>query len=191
MKSEILFGFHSIGEALDAGRRRIDEFLFDQRRSGHRSKDLRSLAEKRNIPLKKVASSHLSKLAASDHHQGVAMRVSPYPYAGVDEILSTSGKNNSPKFILLLDSIVDPHNLGAIIRTALCAGVSGVLIPKDRSAAATPDVSRISAGALEHIRLARVTNLVRTVERLKKDGVWIVGLTGEGADIQSKSITEV
>ena len=183
MKSEILFGFHSIIEALDAGRRRVDEILFDQRRSGPRMKELQSRAEKRNIPFAKVAASQLARLAASDQHQGVVMRVSPYPYSGINEILSASGKDGSPKFILLLDSIVDPQNLGAILRTALCAGVSGVVIPKDRSAAASADVSRISAGALEHIRLARVTNLVRTVERLKKGGLWIVGLTGEGVDI--------
>ena len=182
MKSELLFGFHSIFEALQAGRRRVDEFLFDPHRSNPRLKELQSLAEKRNVPVKKAGPRQLPSSTASDHHQGVALRVSPYPYSGVENILSAGGKKGAPAFVLLLDSIMDPQNLGAILRTALCAGVDGVVIPKDRSAAATADVSRISAGALEHVRLARVTNLARTVERLKKDGLWIAGLAGEGSD---------
>ena len=182
MKSELLFGFHSIFEALTAGRRRVDELLLDPRRSNPRLKELQSLVEKRNIPVKRAGSGQLSRSTASDHHQGVALRVSPYPYSGVEDILSAGGEKDAPEFVLLLDSIMDPQNLGAILRTALCAGVDGVVIPKDRSAAATADVSRVSAGALEHVRLARVTNLARTVERLKKDGLWIVGLAGEGND---------
>ena len=183
MKSEILFGTHSVREAISAGRRRIDEIMYDQRKAGPRLKQLTAAAEERNIPVKKVSSGQLAALAASDYHQGVAARVSPYPYSGLDEILSAPGKAEKPDFLVLLDSIVDPHNLGAVLRTALCAGVDGVVIPKDRSAAATADVSRISAGALEHIRLARVTNLVRTAEMLKKKGLWIVGLTGGGREV--------
>jgi 23S rRNA (guanosine2251-2'-O)-methyltransferase len=182
VKSEILLGIHSVREAVLAGRRRVNEFLFDRRHTGPRLGELKSVAENRNIPIKNVSSGHLAGLTASDHHQGVAARVSPYPYSGLDEILSISGKEGHPAFLVLLDSMVDPHNLGAILRTALCAGVDGVVIPKNRSAAATADVSRISAGALEHIRLARVTNLVRTVENLKRKGLWIVGLSGGGAE---------
>lgn len=182
MKSEILSGIHSVFEAVQAGRRRVSEFLFDQRHAGPRLEQLKSVAGKRNIPIKKVPAGQLALLTASDHHQGVAARVGPYPYSGLDEILSLSGKSGKPAFLVLLDGIVDPRNLGAIVRTALCAGVDGVVIPKDRSAAATADVSRVSAGALEHIRLARVTNLVRTVESLKQRGLWIVGLSGGGKE---------
>lgn len=168
----------------------MTEFLFDRRHPGPRLEPLKSVAEKRKIPVKEVSSGQLTRLTASDHHQGVALRVSPYPYSGLDDILSMSGKAADAAFLVLLDSVVDPHNLGAILRTALCAGVDGIVIPKDRSAAASADVSRISAGALEHIRLARVTNLVRTVEHLKQKGLWIVGLSaGEKEDFFSLDLS--
>ena len=130
-------------------------------------------------------------LAASNHHQGIAARVSPYQYCDVQEILSAGGGQAQAAFLLVLDSIVDPHNLGAMLRTALCAGVDGVVIPKDRSAAATPVVSRISAGALEHILLARATNLARTLQMLKTCGLWIVGLAGRAhADVYGLDLKE-
>ena len=176
MKSELLFGFHSVREAFDAGRRRFSEMMIAPPRSGRRFSDLRTAAEKKRIPVRELSTDQLNKLTASTHHQGIAARVSTYPYCGLIDILSTRRKHEDASFLLVLDSIVDPHNLGAMIRTALCAGVHGVIIPKDRSAAATPVVSRVSAGALERIRIARVTNLARTLQDLKSEGLWIVGL---------------
>lgn len=179
MKTEILSGFHSVGEALAADRRRFSEMLIAEKRSGRRFSQLRDEAERRDIPIVDISFDRLSGLTESNHHQGIAARVSAYPYCGVEEILSTRGEDVPAVFLLILDSIVDPHNLGAMVRTALCAGVNGVVIPKDRSAAATPVVSRISAGALEHILIARVTNLARTLQMLKTQGLWIVGLAGQ------------
>jgi 23S rRNA (guanosine2251-2'-O)-methyltransferase len=103
-------------------------------------------------------------------------RVTAYPLADTADLLGTVLSGTRPPFFLLLDQIVDPHNLGAIIRTGLCAGIDGVIIPKDRSAYPTPAVSRISAGALEYMRVAQVNNMVRFVRALKDQDVWIVGL---------------
>lgn len=190
MKTEILFGFHSVGEALAADRRRFSEIMVADQRTGQRFKQLRAEVERRKIPIMEVSPDRLGALTASNHHQGIAARVSVYPYSGVEEILSAGGGVTKAAFVLVLDSIVDPHNLGAMIRTALCAGVDGVVIPKDRSAAATAVVSRISAGALEHIRLARVTNLARTLQMLKTQGLWIVGLAGQAqADVFGLDLT--
>ena len=179
MKTELLFGFHSVGEAINANRRRFDEIIIDAHRSGPRFNNLRAEAEKRCIRVTDTSNERLGKLAGSDHHQGIAARVSPFPFSSIEEILAIAAKAARAACLLVLDSLVDPHNLGAIIRTALCAGVDGVVIPKDRSAAPTAAVSRISAGALEHARLARVTNLVRTVQMLKSEGLWIIGLAGQ------------
>ena len=103
-------------------------------------------------------------------------RVTAYPLADTADLLETVSSGARSPFLLLLDQIVDPHNLGAIIRTALCAGIDGVIIPKDRSAYPTPAVSRISAGALEYMRVAQVNNMVRFAKTLKDQDVWIVGL---------------
>ena len=99
-----------------------------------------------------------------------------YPLASVRDILAAAEHGSRPHFLLLLDNILDPQNLGAIVRTALCVGVDGVIMPKDRSAAITPAVSKASAGALEHILLSRVTNLVQAIKLCKEHGVWVVGL---------------
>jgi 23S rRNA (guanosine2251-2'-O)-methyltransferase len=103
-------------------------------------------------------------------------RVTAYPLTDTADLLGKVASGERLPFFLLLDQIVDPHNLGAIIRTALCAGIDGVIIPKDRSAFPTPAVSRISAGALEHVRVAQVNNLARFIKTLKDQHVWIVGL---------------
>ena len=109
-------------------------------------------------------------------HQGIAASVSPYPLVELADIIDKPGLNDTGHFLLLLDNILDPHNLGAMIRTGLCTGIDGIVIPKDRSASPTPAVSRISAGALEHIFLAQVTNLVNTINTLKKKKLWIAGM---------------
>lgn len=181
MSTDVLFGFHSIIEALRAGRRRFDEIMIDRRRTGGRLRQLLAEVERHGIPIATVSSKRLGEVTASVHHQGIAARVSSYPYAAIEEMMTAAAAEGPPAFLLVLDSIVDPHNLGAILRTALCAGVDGVVIAKDRSAAATPVVSRVSAGALEHVRLARVTNLVRAIQAFKQQGVWVVGMTGRSA----------
>jgi 23S rRNA (guanosine2251-2'-O)-methyltransferase len=123
----------------------------------------------------------LALLAGHSRHQGIAARVSAYPFATLDALdFTPRGEDSQPLFLLLLDSVVDPHNFGALVRTALCVGMDAVLIPKDRAVAPTPAVSRASAGALEHMAVIRVTNMVQTMEILKARGLWLAGMSAKG-----------
>lgn len=175
MKTEILYGIHPVSEALKAGRRKFFEVYLAQHKDSKRAEKTATIAESLNIPLKKVKAFELSSITGNDRHQGIGARVSPYPLAEPTDIYDNIKADKNP-FLLLLDSIIDPHNLGALIRTALCAGVEGIIIPKDRSASPTPAVSSASAGALEHVRLALVTNMVTSIKELKKKGVWVAGM---------------
>ncbi|MEN8243871.1 MAG: 23S rRNA (guanosine(2251)-2'-O)-methyltransferase RlmB [Thermodesulfobacteriota bacterium] len=180
LEIEILYGHHPIAEALKAGRRSIVEIFLARDKSSPRLAAIADKAYVGNIPVSKVPPARLSGLAGSERHQGVCARVSGFPYIGLDEVLKGAAMEkadrSAPGCLLLLDSIQDPHNLGALIRTAYCAGVDGVVIPKDRCATPSPAVSRISAGALEHTRLVRTTNLVKAISVLKSRGLWVSGL---------------
>ena len=165
MKTEILFGIHPVLEGLRAGRRKFSALYLAQTRSGERSETLEAAAESRGVPVRRISPEKLRALAGSEFHQGVAAEAGPYPVVPMTDLTDASDP-----FLLIIDSVVDPHNLGALIRTALCVGASGVILPKDRAAAPTPVVSKASAGALEHIRLSLATNLARTLEDLKKKG---------------------
>ncbi len=176
MNEEILYGIHPVGEALRANRRRVFEIYLDARKKSDRRLHIQSLAAARGVALKNVAAADLRTLAGTSAHQGVAARVSPYQGTSLAQLRSTELAPGGVPFLLVLDTIQDPQNLGAVIRTALCVGVDGVVIPKDRCAPPTPAVSSASAGALEHIRLARVTNLVQVFNKLKQSGLWIAGL---------------
>lgn len=176
MKTEILYGVHAVQEALAAGRRNLFEVCID--RSHTASGRLQSIlvsAETRGIEIRQMDATQIASMAGTAAHQGVAARASVYRGHDFSSLLDAVGRSESGLF-LALDQIVDPHNLGALLRTALCAGVEAVLVPKDRSAPPTPAVSKISAGALEHIRLVQVTNLVRALEAMKERGGWVAGL---------------
>ena len=180
---EILYGHHPVSEALKAGRRTISEIWLARDKSSRRLNQIVKRAHSSGTPLQRVSTPRLTDLAGSARHQGVCARVSGFPYVGLDDVMGgKEADRSSPVCLLLLDSIQDPHNLGALIRTAYCAGIDGVVIPKDRSAASTPDVSRISAGALEHTRLVRATNLVKVISALKSRGLWVAGLDRDGGD---------
>ncbi len=176
MNTEILYGIHPVYEALSAGRREIfGVYLAKEKKTG-RIGPIVSLAESRGISLQKIGSADFKTLVGPAVHQGVAARVSPYPLSALTTILPPEPARKDRFFLLMLDNIVDPQNLGALIRTALCVGVNGVILPKDNCAAPTPAASRASAGALEHIQLSRVTNLVQTIKLCKDHGLWIIGL---------------
>ena len=175
MKTEILFGVHPVLEGLRAGRRDFRTLYLSRHRSGDRPEALEAAAESRGVPVRRVSPEKLRALAGSEFHQGVAAEVGPYPTLPVSALFDAADP-----FLLIVDSVVDPHNLGALIRTALCVGVDGVILPRDRAAAPTPVVSKASAGALEHIRVAQATNLARTLEDLKKRGIWISGMDVAG-----------
>ena len=131
-------------------------------------------AKKHDTLVQYVTKERLDQLSETGKHQGVIAYAAAYEYAEVDDILEAAKKKGEPPFIFLLDNIEDPHNLGAIIRTANLAGAHGVIIPKNRAAGLTATVARTSAGALNYTPVAKVTNLAKTIEDLKKEGLWFV-----------------
>jgi 23S rRNA (guanosine2251-2'-O)-methyltransferase len=176
MRTEILYGFHPVHEALAAERRSIEKIYVHLNRPGGRLEQIVQAAESRRHTIEYVQAPQLNAVVGNRQHQGVAAVVTPYPFTAVDVILDRAAARPGSHFLLLLDGILDPHNLGALIRTALAVGIQGVVIPKDRSAAPTPAVSKASAGALEHMLIGQVVNLARTVGFLKAQGMWIIGL---------------
>lgn len=176
MRSEILYGIHPVAEAINAGRRHIHEIYIEKGKKSARVKKIRSLAESKNLAVVTISSATLASIAGTDLHQGVCAKTGGYVYAKFSDIYDTIQKGDSHGLLLLLDNILDPQNLGALIRTAVCVQVDGVIIPKDRSALPTPTVSKASAGALEHVELVRVVNMVRTIKALKEAGWWVVGM---------------
>lgn len=139
-------------------------------------------ARDRKIPVQKVDRRRLEKFASGTAHQGVLAFLAAKEYVDVDDILGGVSPGEMP-FLILLDEIHDPHNLGAILRTADAAGVHGVVIPRRRSVPLTPTVAKSSAGAIEYVQVARVANLPQTIDGLKKKGLWIVGAEADGKDI--------
>lgn len=178
---EVLFGWHPVEEALRAGRRRVEAVWAAARLPGPRRELLAAAAADRGLRLLDAAPERLLELAGQAEHQGVCARVAPLPLLPLEDLLAPDPAGAPPLFVAL-DSLTDPHNFGAIVRTALCVGARGVIIPKDRSAPPSPAVSKASAGALEHMRLARVTNLARALEQLKAAGTWVVGLDREAPE---------
>ena len=176
MKTELLYGIHPVLEALAAGRRRVYEVYLNKDKNSRRLSQIKSIADTRGVFKKNIGSGNFKTLADTIGHQGAVAVVSPYPLATVQDILHTDRGEDAKNFVLMLDNIQDPQNLGAIIRTALCVGIHGVVVPKDRSASPTPAVSKASAGALEHIHLVRVSNLVQTIKHCKSRGLWVMGL---------------
>ncbi|MBD9085288.1 23S rRNA (guanosine(2251)-2'-O)-methyltransferase RlmB [bacterium] len=136
-----------------------------------------------NIPIQYLEKYELDKMV-DGNHQGIILSVSDYQYASIDEIIS-----DPRDFIVILDHIEDPHNFGAIIRTCEAAGVSGIVIPKDRSVEVNSTVIKVSTGAINHVKITQVPNLVRTIELLKKEGYWIIGTDMEGTSYKEIDYT--
>lgn len=134
-----------------------------------------AVARSKGIVVTYLEKAKMDQMAETRNHQGVIADVAPYSYAEVDDILEKANSLGQPPFVFILDGITDPNNLGSIIRTAECAGVHGIILPKRRSASLTPVVAKVAAGAAEHIPIARVTNLTRTIQDLKDKGLWIAG----------------
>lgn len=145
-----------------------------------------AIARKQGIVVSYIEKAKMDQMSLTRNHQGVIADVAPYAYVEVEDILKKAQGLNQPPFIVILDGITDPNNLGAMIRTAECAGVHGIILPKRRSAGLSPVVAKVAAGAAEHLPIARVTNLTRTIEDLKKAGVWIVGTDMQGDTLYDK-----
>ena len=174
-RTEILYGIHPVFEAVKAGRRKVYELYIAKEKDSKRLADITVLSESMKIPVKAVKRDYLEEITGSAFNQGVGAKVSNYPLIPFDDILIDI-KSKEKDFFLLLDNIVDPQNLGSLVRTALCAGVAGVVITKDRSAYPTPAVSRASAGALEHVMLSMVTNMVSAIKEIRNKDIWVVGM---------------
>jgi 23S rRNA (guanosine2251-2'-O)-methyltransferase len=145
--------------------------------------DIMGLARQKKIPVTTVDTKVLDRMAASRNHQGVIAVAAEWKYAQIPDIFRRASERNEPPFILMLDGVEDPQNFGSIIRTSEAAGVHGIIIPERRSAGLTAVVSRASSGAIEHIPVARVTNLTKTMEELKKDGLWFTGADMDAAKV--------
>ncbi|MFN2242794.1 MAG: 23S rRNA (guanosine(2251)-2'-O)-methyltransferase RlmB [Anaerolineae bacterium] len=174
---EILYGRQPVRETLRARRRQVFKLLLAEgvRPAGVVAQIL-ALAEAAGIPVQTVNRRELDKLGGEVNHQGLAAEVSGYPYVDLAEPMRLAREAGAFPFLLLLDHVQDPQNLGSLLRTAEAAGVHGVIIPGRRAAGVTPAAVRASAGAAEHVRVAQVANLVQAMRQLKAEGVWIAGL---------------
>lgn len=169
--TEILYGRHPVKEALKAGRP-LNKILVARGLGGSMFQEIRSLAVARGIPVQLVDREALDRLTAHSVHQGYLAFAAGKEYATVDDILD---KAQEQPLIMVLAYITDPRNLGAILRTSVAAGADGVIIPTRRATGLTGEVAKAAAGALEHIPVARVTNMSRTLRYLKERGLWVVG----------------
>lgn len=181
-------GRNAVIEAFRAGRTIDKLFMQDGCHDGPMS-TIRREAKKRDVQVKFVTKERLDQMSSTGKHQGVIAYAAAYAYAEVEDMLATAAEKKEAPFLILLDNIEDPHNLGAIIRTANLAGAHGVIIPKNRAAGLTAVVAKASAGALNYTPVAKVTNLVRTMEDLKKQGLWFVCADMEGDPMYRLKLT--
>lgn len=176
--SDQIEGRNSVIELLESDRDINKILIAKGERHGSINKII-SIAKQRKIVIAEVERQKLNAISKTDNHQGVIAIVPPFNYSSVDDILNEAKQKKEDSFILILDGIEDPHNLGSIIRTAETAGVHGVIIPKRRAASVNATVSKVSSGAVEHVKIARVNNLNDTIKYLKEQGLWICGTDGE------------
>ena len=177
--SMLIEGRNEVIEAFRSGRTVERVYMLDGAHDG-RLDTVRREAKKAGVRIDYLERKRLDDMSPSGNHQGVVARTAAYAYASVDDILKKAEEAGCDPFIFVLDGIEDPHNLGAMIRTAELAGAHGVIIPKDRAAGLTSTVAKTSAGALNYVPVAKVTNLARTIEELKEKGIWFAGADMDG-----------
>lgn len=173
-----LTGIHAVREGLQAGRA-FDRIVIARGRQDTRVEEIVQLARQRNIPVRFEDRGQLDRLADTKDHQGVVAVAAARSAATLEDVLASANAaagRGEKGLIVLLDGVEDPHNLGAVIRTALASGAYGIVIPERRAAGLTDTVARASAGALSHLPVAKVTNLARVMEELKEAGYWLIGL---------------
>lgn len=180
MEENQIEGRNSVIELLKSGKD-INK-LFVQRGEKHGSiLEIIKLAKNNKVIITEIDKAKLDKMSQTHNHQGVIAIIPPYEYCEVDDILENAKQKNEDPFILILDQIEDPHNLGSIIRTAECSGVHGIIIPKRRAAQVNSTVNKTSAGAAEYVKIARVNNLNETINYLKEKNIWIYGTDAQGS----------
>lgn len=181
MQEEIIYGINPVKEAL-RGQRRAFELFVAEGTSDQRVEKLLKLAAEAGVPVRRRQRRDLQRLCATDHHQGVALRVEAFAYPDFDDVLAAWKEKGEEGIFVVLDGIQDPHNLGAIIRTAACAGADCVVIPKDRAVGVSPTVEKVAAGATETVPVVQVINIATTLEQLKDAGFWIYGADEKTSD---------
>ena len=188
---EFLYGRWAVVEAMRARRRQLESLMIHERADKRGViGDAITMADELSLPVQRVQRRILDDLAKGGNHQGLALRVGGYPYCDLDDILDESARRNEKPFILLLDLLKDPQNVGSLIRVSDAVGVHGIVIQERRSVAVTPAVVNASSGAVEHCQVAQVPNLVSAMKRLKQSDVWLVGMD-VGANIPPLDKTDL
>jgi 23S rRNA (guanosine2251-2'-O)-methyltransferase len=180
-QNNIICGRNSVLEAVRSGRE-IDRLFVAHGVSGGSVSAIIAKCSQRGILIKEISPQKLDYYCGGANHQGVAVMFASQEYSTVEEILACAVERNEKPFIMICDELEDPHNLGAIVRTAEACGVHGIIIPKRRSASLNATVAKAASGALEYMKVARVTNIVNVIEELKEKGVWVFGADMDGSD---------
>lgn len=179
----LIYGINPVLEALESGI--VKKIVVAKGRAGESLRRLRNLAEKKGAVIEFREREYLDRLTGKAAHQGVVVVGPEFSYAEVGEVIAHRLEPYEHHLILILDSVVDPQNLGSLVRTAYCFGANGLIIPENRAASVTPAVVKSSAGATQHMRIARVVNIAHTIDTLKDRGFWIYGAeAGSGGDIR-------
>ncbi|MBI5682251.1 MAG: 23S rRNA (guanosine(2251)-2'-O)-methyltransferase RlmB [Deltaproteobacteria bacterium] len=185
--SRIIYGINPVIEAITSHPQDFKEVIIFSGKTGREVDNIKNLASKNRIRFRIGGQQEFDRLAKGETHQGIIAILNEFRYAALEDIFQKWKTSNSKAFILILDSIEDPQNLGSLIRTANSAGVHGVIIPKDRASSVTPTVVKASAGATERTMISQVTNIAQTIETLKKQGIWVVGIEGDARESIYKS----
>jgi 23S rRNA (guanosine2251-2'-O)-methyltransferase len=175
-----LFGRNPVLEMLRAASRSVDEIAILSEGRGPALQELLTLARARGVKVSYRTRDQLTAIAGSPHHQGVVARVAEAAYASLGDLLAMPSQRGEPAFFLALDRIQDPRNLGAVLRSADAAGAHGVILPKHQAVGITPAAAKTAMGAVEHLPVARETNLVQVLDILKKESIWIMGAAAKG-----------
>ena len=188
LPEDMVAGRNAVMEALK-GSRSVNKLMIANGSTEGSIKEIIAVGKEKGVNIQYWDRSKLDSIARGIRHQGVLAQVAPVQYAELEDILQVAKDRNEPPFIVLLDELEDPPNLGAILRTADAAGVHGVLIPKHRSCPLSATVAKTSAGAVEHVPVARVGNLVQTIKKLKQEGLWVAAADMDGKDYYATDLT--
>lgn len=186
---DFVYGFHSALEVLNASNRDVNKVFMQEGLAANKAQALQAAAKNHGGQVSIVPKSKLDLLSDGGNHQGVVVAVAAYQYAEVEDILGVAAERGEDPFIIILDGIEDPHNLGSILRTADAAGVHGVIIQNRRAVGLTQIVAKTSTGAIEHVPVARVTNISQTIEKLKAQNIWVFGTDMEGDNLWGMDAT--
>ena len=178
---DFVFGRHAVVEALQTPDR-VNRVFIQEGTSGRDAAKVIELAREKGIQVQTVPKTKIEDLVGNTVHQGLVASIAAYEYADLEDVFKKAEEKGEDPFIVILDGVEDPHNLGSILRTADATGVHGIIIPKRRSASLTATVAKASTGAIEHVPVVRVTNLTQTIEQLKARGIWVFGTDMNGTD---------